>query len=102
MEDFLRKYLKWLVVEFQERKPSETEFLRAALLSISISGFGKCGISFSHHNAFQGILCLFEDWRQKTLNTVPSNQRLKSHVSNPATCSDSSLFVEFEARPLSF
>jgi hypothetical protein len=60
MEELLRKHLRSLVAEFQERKPSESEFLRAAGLSISISGFGKCGISPSHLNAIEGILCLFE------------------------------------------
>jgi len=37
----LRKYLKRLVAEFQKRKPSESKFLGAAVLSISVSGFGK-------------------------------------------------------------
>ena len=44
MKDFLRKYVRRLQAEFQGRKPSESEFLRAAVLPISVSGFGKCGI----------------------------------------------------------
>ena len=95
----MRKYLRRLLSEFQGRKASESEFLRAAVLSISVSGFGKWGIFPSHLNAFEDILCMFEDWRQSTLNTEPSFQILNSCVGNREKRSGSSLFVEFEAKP---